>query len=283
MRQYTQTLAEIQSVLSEVSSDWKDDHAVEVIELLDRIEPDVGLKVEHYFESLHISFDATITVIRLLLELSKDEFGIRFKAYDRLNKNPNKTHFTQNYAIFMDTLKSMGLFEIPADHFTRSFNWKDLILDRLKTGRGSAIRGQARGRALEDWVQEAIVDVFGSNSFERNISFVGKNLTDHAKCDFAIPNRERAKIVIEAKAYGATGSKQTDVIGDIEKIVSAKRHDTYFLLVTDGITWNLRVNDLRKIVDYQNAGYIYRVYTRMMQNELLDDLTSFKKSLFDSK
>jgi len=57
--------------------------------------------------------------------------------------------------------------------------------------------------------------------------------------------------LIEAKGYGATGSKMTDIIGDIEKIIAAKRPDTAFLFFTDGMTWKERKSDLRKIVEYQ--------------------------------
>ena len=57
------------------------------------------------------------------------------------------------------------------------------------------------------------------------------------KCDFAIPACRNPRILIEAKGYGATGSKMTDVIGDIKAIINTKRADTAFLLFTDGVTW----------------------------------------------
>lgn len=65
--------------------------------------------------------------------------------------------------------------------------------------------------------------------------------------------------MIEAKSCGATGSKQTDVIGDIQRIASQKRDDTALLVVTDGITWNDRGIDLRKkigsLVEPLTAGF----------------------------
>ncbi|HMQ90142.1 MAG TPA: DpnII family type II restriction endonuclease [Flavilitoribacter sp.] len=98
-----------------------------------------------------------------------------------------------------------------------------------------------------------------------------------AKADFAIPEKGNPNVVIEVKAYGATGSKQTDSLGDVEKIISNKRHDTYFLFITDGITWLDRLSDLKKIIKYQNEGFIYRVYTMNMKNELIDDLIKIKQ------
>ena len=67
-----------------------------------------------------------------------------------------------------------------------------------------------------------------------------------AKCDVAIPNNERPRIVIESKAYGATGSKMDDVIGDIQKIIEVKRDDTSFLLLTDGSPTAMCAGRLRK-------------------------------------
>lgn len=83
--------------------------------------------------------------------------------------------------------------------------------------------------------------------------------------------------MIEAKGYGATGSKMTDIIGDIEKIIAAKRPDTAFLFFTDGITWNQRKSDFRKIVEYQNAGDITRIYTKSMAKQFESDLMQLKR------
>ena len=74
------------------------------------------------------------------------------------------------------------------------------------------------------------------------------------------------------KAYGATGSKQTDILGDIRRIVEEKRHDTHLVLVTDGKTWKARVNDLRNLVKMQNTGLIARIYTHKMGSDLRKDL-----------
>ena len=38
------------------------------------------------------------------------------------------------------------------------------------------------------------------------------------------------------KGYAATGSKMSDIIGDLDAIIGAKRHDTALLFVTDGTT-----------------------------------------------
>jgi hypothetical protein len=68
----------------------------------------------------------------------------------------------------------------------------------------------------------------------------------------------------------------TDVIGDIEKIVAAKRPDTAFLFFTDGLTWKQRKSDLRKIVEFQNSGDITRIYTFAMVAQFETDLRQLK-------
>jgi hypothetical protein len=98
-----------------------------------------------------------------------------------------------------------------------------------------------------------------------------------AKCDIAIPSKDQPRIIIEAKGYGATGSKMTDVLGDIRKIIEAKRADTAFLFFTDGLTWKQRKNDLRQIVEFQNAGDITRIYTYTMEQQFKADLSQLKK------
>ncbi len=117
--------------------------------------------------------------------------------------------------------------------------------------------------------------MFGE-TFEPRCTFRGRNERS-AKCDFAVPSRTGPRIVIESKGYGATGSKMTDVIGDIEKIIAAKRSDTALLLFTDGLTWKQRANDLRKLVASQNIGDITRIYTYAMEAEFEADLRLLKQ------
>jgi len=97
-----------------------------------------------------------------------------------------------------------------------------------------------------------------------------------AKCDFAIPSKTAARILIESKGYAATGSKMTDILGDIHTIISAKRADTALLFFTDGLTWKERQSDLRKLVDLQNNGDIMRIYTYAMADQFEKDLRQLK-------
>lgn len=94
---------------------------------------------------------------------------------------------------------------------------------------------------------------------------------------FAIPSRSAPQVLIEAKGYGATGSKMTDVIGDIAKIIAAKRSDTIFLFFTDGTSWLRRKSDLKKIIEHHNQGDIFQIYTLKMADKFRADLEAMKQ------
>ena len=153
------------------------------------------------------------------------------------------------------------------------------MLERLKGGRGSAIKGQRRGRALEEFTEDIVKSVFGTDGYDRGCSFVGRSGHSTEKADFAIPIKSDPRILIEVKAYGATGSKQTDVLGDVGRIMEQKRPDAIFMLVTDGKTWEQRTSDLGKLVKYQNVGIIYRIYTKQMASDLASDLAQIRAEM----
>jgi DpnII restriction endonuclease len=161
-----------------------------------------------------------------------------------------------------------------AEEANRKRRWSDVLVERLRSGRGSAITGQKRGRGVEDFAEAIVAKVFGSE-FQARCSFIGPNHKE-AKCDFAIPSKSAARILIEAKGFGATGSKMTNVLGDVKAVVAAKRPDTAFLFFTDGITWKERVSDLRQIVEFQHNGDITRIYTYAMADQFEADLRQLK-------
>lgn len=160
---------------------------------------------------------------------------------------------------------------------TTPVSWRDFLIERLKTGRGSAIKGQKRGRSLENWVEGVVREVFSKIGYDVRCRFVGAGGVSTEKADFAIPSMKDPRILIEVKAYGATGSKQTDILGDITRIVEEKRNDTHLLLVTDGTIWTERQSDLKSLVRMQNKGLIARIYTRNMGSDLETDLMQLRQ------
>jgi len=260
-----QTYDEIIGSLSRIESEWKDDHARSVLELLDGIKEKSSYTADDLKRLLAPDYEAGITLIRLFLDLSKDELegSLRELGAKRNRKKPEA---------LLQALISLGILEKMQKQVESPVTWKDVLVERLKTGRGSAIRAQVRGRFLEDKTEEIVREVFGIGHYDARCRFVGANGREDEKADFAIPSKQDPRILIEVKAYGATGSKQTDILGDMGRIVGQKRHDTTLLFVTDGVTWKLRPSDLRRLIDMQNKGHIARIYTSQMFPDLRQDL-----------
>ncbi|WP_199823724.1 DpnII family type II restriction endonuclease [Labrenzia sp. OB1] len=210
--------------------------------------------------------------VGLFLGYSKDKLEVELK--DRLGPGGTGINrYNKDRETYLNTLEELGL----RDAMTATVNakpiWSDILKERLRSGRGSAVTGLRRGRELEDWAEEIVREVFEDN-YEARCSFTGPR--GPAKCDFAIPGRDHPHILIECKGYGATGSKMSDIIGDLDAIIETKRPDTNLLFVTDGLTWKARMNDMRKIVQRQNEGNVTRIYTKQMRDQFLADLATLK-------
>lgn len=269
-----QNIADILQSLRHLDVKWKDDTARRVIKEIEELPVKKTYTVKDVRNILDADFNDGLLICRLFLGLSKDQFtgvlgealkegGVGIKTY---HKDPDA---------FLESLVSLGILEAMEEQTNRTPKWSDILIERLRSGRGSAISGQRRGRGVEDFAEAVVRKVF-EDKYAKRCNFTGpKNKT--AKCDFAIPSKTSPRILIEAKGYGATGSKMTDIIGDIEKIIAAKRFDTAFLFFTDGLTWKQRQSDLKKIVDYQNDGAITRIYTYGMADKFESDLVQLKQ------
>lgn len=277
MKRYRQTTDEILAALSPIESSWRDAHSEAVIRVLDQIPDRESSGPGDIANILDMDFRAGLTVIRLALDMSKDEFEAAMREGLGPGGIGSKRFGTYREA-FLSALIGLGADQALTTLRNTPVTWKSLLVERLKSGRGSAIRGQLRGRMLEDFAEEIIQRVFGKR-YDARCRFVGAQGVETEKADFAVPSKDDPQILVEVKAYGATGSKQTDVLGDISRIVDRKRHDTHLLLVTDGATWKARQNDLRKLVEMQNRGLITRIYTRAMGESLEEDLRDMKESL----
>jgi len=279
MKRIRQKFEEIDSTLSRIESSWMDGHAAEVISMLTELPVKPNYRSPDVISLLNRDFKVGFTVIRLFMDQSKDEFGPNMRKalgsensklgfeVKRFKKDP--THYAK-------TLMSMGLGKRMAEAMNRELQWYDVLSERLKSGRGSAIKGLGRGRKTEDFVEEILLEVFAKDQIAIRCRFTGANGLSTEKADFAIPSAKDPAILIEVKAYGATGSKQSDILGDAARIIAEKRDDTHFILVTDGITWKQRASDLRKLVELQNTGKILKIYTKAMALQLKEDLETLK-------
>ncbi len=275
MQRYEQTTEELLHKLSPIMADWNDDLSKRVMAIFDNIVPKLAYSKEDIGEFLDKDFDAGYTAIRTILDLPKDELELTLKS-KMGDGGIGVTRYKHGREQYLQILEELGVVGTLTQLVNRKLRWQDILVERIKAGRGSAIKGQRRGRYLENWVEDIIKRVFGSDkNYDARCRFIG-NDEKNEKTDFAIPDKKQPRILIESKAYGATGSKQTDILGDVEKIISIKRFDTHFLLVTDGTTWAARKSDLAKLVRLQNEGKITRIYTLCMAYELETDLRQLK-------
>lgn len=232
MKRISQTLNELINSLSKVETDWKDEHIFEV-ETIFNIITQNNESIETLLTNLlNTNFNAAKTLIRTFLYKSKDEFDLELK--EALGANGIKCYQKDPQA-FVKYLINIDIESAILSLTTRQFTWQDILLERLRSGRGSAIKGQKRGRGFEDKIEEIIKLVFGIKSYDARCRFVGVIPESTEKADFAIPSREHPHILIEAKAYGATGSKQTDIIGDVSRIVKEKEGIHTFCLLQMGL------------------------------------------------
>ncbi len=251
MQVLDQTLDEVVASLSPLAVEWMDEIAAKAIAKLATVprkdiyrRDDIGALFEDDFEQ-------GILCARLFLALSKNSMEVELRKLLAAGGIGVK-RFLSDREAYLDALETLGLPEAMAAAINHEPIWSDILVERLRSGRGSAIQGQRRGRGLEDFTEALVKEVFGENAYEIRCTFTGAD-NKSAKCDFAIPHRKRPRIIIEVKGYAATGSKMSDIIGDLDAIIEAKRHDTTLLFVTDGMTWNARLADLKKIVQRQKS------------------------------
>ena len=94
--------------------------------------------------------------------------------------------------------------------------------------------------------------------------------------DFVVPSLDNAKLLIEAKMYGSsTGSKQTDVLGDVSKLQPIVEKGVPLYMVVDGPMWKRRVSDLVKIFERKEEGQVEGVH----QVETLDEMREEVKEI----
>lgn len=168
-------------------------------------------------------------------------------------------------ATVVSALVRLGAVHTIGAHLRKRWTIRDVLLERYQFGRGRAVKGQLRGRSLENEVEQRLRRL--GVPYVARVTFIGRD-GKQAKADFAIPGAQRPKIIIESKVYEATGSKQTDVLGDILKIVEARDYLTYFFVVTDGLGWHNRVSDLRHLVEFQQRGMVSMIFTRATLGKL---------------
>lgn len=276
MQVIDQTIEDVVASLSPLNVEWMDEMAAGAIAKLAAIEKKKSYGRADIVALLDDDFEQGILCCRLFLALSKDTMEAELRRELESGGIGTKRYQSEPDG-YLAALERLGLLEAMDATINYEPVWSDILVERLRSGRGSAIQGQKRGRGLEEFVEAIVKEVF-NDGYAVRCTFSGAD-GKTAKCDIAVPDRQKPRIIVEVKGYGATGSKMTDIIGDLDAIIDAKRHDTSLLFVTDGTTWKARLSDLKKIVQRQNQGKIARIYTTKMAAQLREDLLTLKSEL----
>ena len=147
MKVVAQDLDDILASLQPLTVDWQDDVARRVIARIEGLPRKPIYTGEDVRELLDADFKDGLIVCQLFLGLSKDLFTVALT--DALGSGgAGVTRYRTDPTGFLAALVSLGLLEEMAAHVNRTPKWSDLLVERLRSGRGSAISGQKRGGRL---------------------------------------------------------------------------------------------------------------------------------------
>ena len=142
-----QNLEDIAGALTTLEAPWQDEHAVEVITRICAVPAKLEYSDEDVAALFQGNFRAGFTIAQLFLGISKDELQDRLGAILGPGSIGSKS-FHANRAEF---IKALGELDLPAA-MAAAVNfrpaWSDILVERLRSGRGKAIKDQKRGRGL---------------------------------------------------------------------------------------------------------------------------------------
>jgi hypothetical protein len=148
MKRYRQRVDDLLQLLSTMEVSWQDDHSRAVVRTLGMLPERRAYSQEDINQLLETDFTVGLTIIRLALDLSKDEFQLQVRALLG-SGGVSVERFQSAPGPFVDALVTMGTLKSLQALTTRTVTWRDVLIERLKMGRGSAIKGQVRGRHRE--------------------------------------------------------------------------------------------------------------------------------------
>lgn len=126
--------------LTEMSAEWLDDVAVRIIEMIKSMPMKPAYSSDDVERLLQLHFDDGKAACRLFLGLSKDEFETGLAQ--RLGAgNTGLTSFKLDRVRYLAALDDLGIPGRMTLLVNTPVIWSDLLIERLRSGRGRAIRG----------------------------------------------------------------------------------------------------------------------------------------------
>jgi hypothetical protein len=162
------------------------------------------------------------------------------------------------------------LESLQAQH-SRQYNFGDILVAR-GTSRQTAGSAGLAGKSIEDKVESIVIDL--GLPYEMRGRFTGRR-GETGPADVAIPDFERTQIAIACKGFDSTGSKLTAAVSEVELMEQVRHAHQYIFAVVDGIGWNARKADFRRMFALAEDGRINGLYA-------LADLDRFREDLRDA-
>lgn len=150
----------------------------------------------------------------------------------------------------------------------QSYDFGDILVARAST-RQTANSAAVSGRKIEDKIEVIAKDL--GLPCQTRTRFIGRNHRT-APCDLVIPSGQKALIAVAAKGYDSTGSKLGDAVREIEEMADVRLPTQFIMAVIDGIGWNNRLADLKKIHALWERQQIDGMYTLAMLDRFRHDL-----------
>jgi hypothetical protein len=170
--------------------------------------------------------------------------------------------------------QDFGLVEAVATQRTRHWTFADVLIARA-SGRSRASAASGRGRRVEDRVEEVVVSLGLQHVMRGRV--VGRDGKD-APCDLAVPGSgDQALIVCAAKGFDSTGSKLSDAVGEIKQMAEVRLPTQFVFAVVDGIGWQRRQKDLRRIHELAQRRQIDGLFTLRMLPQFREELEAAAK------
>ena len=193
------SLDELLEQIEPIKVDWINGIAEEVIETIPRVirrlnKSDID---QSTIESLLVEETYALDVFRLFLDISQDIMLNILKPHgikgDFRTVRGNCPRLSKEISV---VLIKTGLTDAIADHMVREWKIEDILFERYKQMRGSAMRGQHRGSALENAVEVILKEIEEETgiTYTSNMNFLNHSGRT-AKADFMIPSNKAPFVI----------------------------------------------------------------------------------------
>lgn len=176
MEVVTQTLDDLVASLSRLETVVEDPLELHVVGKLRTFPVRKTYAAADVVNLLSDDFAAGFLCVQLFLGISRDDLASRLS--ELLGPGGiGKTRFIRDQPGFVAALGKLGLLEAMTIATNTKPVWSDLLVERLRGGRGRAIRGQQRGRWLEDFTEDIVKSVFAER-YENPLSVLRRPKVD---------------------------------------------------------------------------------------------------------